>query len=378
MNRLILIGNGFDLAHGLETGYNDFIKWYLTNALTIAGKEFEYVDELLKVEKENRDLSQPIYIAGKVMTEAEFIDFFYKRGFAELMRNQEIKIQGQNWRSTFKVTIRSTLLENLLLKCGPTRWVDIENEFYTLLKVILLHEKRGNKEALLNDVNLSLTEIIKYLQIYLSGLPVPRKIDGYRLLMPEKIKKDEIMLPNRLLTDEEPKSLHILNFNYTTTPATYADDIIPEIYPTPVQLNYIHGQLNKTDNPVIFGFGDELDEHYKKIEQEETPGFFSYVKSFWYFKTGNYHKLIRFIDEDEFQVYVLGHSCGLSDRTMLNMIFEHVNCKSIKIFYHENEEGQNNFTGITQEIARHFTDKAAMRKKISPLNKSRAMLQSNS
>ena len=25
MNRIILIGNGFDLAHGLETGYRDFI-----------------------------------------------------------------------------------------------------------------------------------------------------------------------------------------------------------------------------------------------------------------------------------------------------------------------------------------------------------------
>ena len=33
MNRIILIGNGFDLAHGLKTSYNDFIKWYLKRAL---------------------------------------------------------------------------------------------------------------------------------------------------------------------------------------------------------------------------------------------------------------------------------------------------------------------------------------------------------
>lgn len=25
MNRLVIIGNGFDLAHGLKTGYRDFI-----------------------------------------------------------------------------------------------------------------------------------------------------------------------------------------------------------------------------------------------------------------------------------------------------------------------------------------------------------------
>ena len=28
MNRIILIGNGFDLAHGLSTKYEDFINWY--------------------------------------------------------------------------------------------------------------------------------------------------------------------------------------------------------------------------------------------------------------------------------------------------------------------------------------------------------------
>ena len=29
MNRLIILGNGFDIAHGLPTKYNDFITWYI-------------------------------------------------------------------------------------------------------------------------------------------------------------------------------------------------------------------------------------------------------------------------------------------------------------------------------------------------------------
>jgi hypothetical protein len=29
MNRLIVIGNGFDIAHGLKTSYHDFILYYL-------------------------------------------------------------------------------------------------------------------------------------------------------------------------------------------------------------------------------------------------------------------------------------------------------------------------------------------------------------
>ena len=28
MNRIILVGNGFDLAHNLPTKYEDFINWY--------------------------------------------------------------------------------------------------------------------------------------------------------------------------------------------------------------------------------------------------------------------------------------------------------------------------------------------------------------
>ena len=31
MNRLIIVGNGFDLAHGVKTSYKDFIEWYFGN-----------------------------------------------------------------------------------------------------------------------------------------------------------------------------------------------------------------------------------------------------------------------------------------------------------------------------------------------------------
>ena len=34
MNRIVLIGNGFDLAHGLKTSYADFIYWYWKRRIT--------------------------------------------------------------------------------------------------------------------------------------------------------------------------------------------------------------------------------------------------------------------------------------------------------------------------------------------------------
>jgi len=48
MNRLIIIGNGFDLAHGLKTSCKDFILYYLSK---VWGKLMNgsYEDRLLKV-----------------------------------------------------------------------------------------------------------------------------------------------------------------------------------------------------------------------------------------------------------------------------------------------------------------------------------------
>lgn len=34
MNRLVIIGNGFDMAHGLKTSYMDFINWYWEQRLS--------------------------------------------------------------------------------------------------------------------------------------------------------------------------------------------------------------------------------------------------------------------------------------------------------------------------------------------------------
>lgn len=60
----------------------------------------------------------------------------------------------------------------------------------------------------------------------------------------------------------------------------------------------------------------------------------------------------------------MDYSCGLSDRVMLNTIFEDENCRSIKIYYHRRENESDHYTELVQNISRHFRDKPLMRKKI--------------
>ena len=49
---------------------------------------------------------------------------------------------------------------------------------------------------------------------------------------------------------------------------------------------------------------------------------------------------------------------------MLNTIFEHENCSSIKIHYHKKDNGIDNYSDIVKNISRHFKDKSSMRRKI--------------
>lgn len=41
MNRLIIVGNGFDLAHGLKTSYEDFLLWLLKKSMLQERKEIK-------------------------------------------------------------------------------------------------------------------------------------------------------------------------------------------------------------------------------------------------------------------------------------------------------------------------------------------------
>jgi hypothetical protein len=65
MNRIILIGNGFDLAHGLKTRYADFIDWFWEQETeTIKNceqwnKKQKFSDKFIEVNyKDNFDFSK--------------------------------------------------------------------------------------------------------------------------------------------------------------------------------------------------------------------------------------------------------------------------------------------------------------------------------
>ncbi|MDR6526201.1 hypothetical protein J2787_001571 [Chryseobacterium rhizosphaerae] len=87
-------------------------------------------------------------------------------------------------------------------------------------------------------------------------------------------------------------------------------------------------------------------------------------KSMKYLESDSYKKLLEFINSNNYQVFIFGHSCGISDRTLLNTLFEHKNCNSIKPYYRQKDNGSDNYSEMIRNISRNFTDKASMRDKV--------------
>jgi hypothetical protein len=128
----------------------------------------------------------------------------------------------------------------------------------------------------------------------------------------------------------------------------------------------IHGNVNDSENPIIFGYGDDLHSRYKELEDEENDELLKNIKSFYYTNTYDYQELIDFIVPQNYEVYVVGHSCGLSDRTLLKTIFEHENCVLIKIYTHK---GKEEYFQKNIAVSRHCENKPNVRRKIVPFDK---------
>ena len=147
----------------------------------------------------------------------------------------------------------------------------------------------------------------------------------------------------------------LLNFNYTATPEMYLKK--------KAEINYIHGRINKPQS-VIFGYGDELDDAYKELQKLNDNDCLRYIKSYHYLESKRYKDMLGFISKTYFQVCIMGHSCGKSDGTLLNTLFEHPNCVSVKPYYYINEKGEDNYLELVQNISRNFTDMKLMRDRV--------------
>lgn len=358
MNRLILIGNGFDLSLGLKTGYSDFLIWLMKKFIGVAaenrGVQSSYVSHT------NGYVKNPLF---SVEWTNSYV--FEKSELENITNITELNKYKARYR--LKFGNETKFYQRLISHFGQKGWVDVEKIFYDIL-LECLRPSDYSIENLNSDLSFLKDELEEYL-IGINSQSVDWEDTGLALTKQFNSPFDPRLIqdPEKVRISNKPGSICFVNFNYTKTVSEFID-IFKAHTDSLVKMIPIHGNLNDKVNPIIFGFGDEIDAKYKEIEIRNDNRFFQHIKSFKYLKNKFYHDLIRFIESSDFQVYVYGHSCGLSDRTMLKEIFEHSNCKSIMIYFYSKKDGSDDFEEKTMEISRHFTNKGIMRRKI--VNKS--------
>ena len=403
MNRIVLIGNGFDLAHGLKTRYEDFINWY-------------WDQRLHNIVLEHNAVSADVLCSMRILPQSGCDNWFslsYQNSFFKDPFKKEWKLSGQEFikelekrPDSFEIT-NTPFLENICKSIETKKWVDIENEYYELLKKYALEEHSVNK---VNELNSQLhflqDKLVEYLcemdlrkeqvkpsirqKIYeplkpsdisvagenaliehvKEGLKLDDRtwdwklqpygrcythgyVDSYRKKHSEDEKIDWDCVPKELLL---PNQIMLLDFNYTRTAQSYCKES------SSFTINHIHGNVEQPES-VIFGYGDELDEDYKKISNKNENDLLTNIKSIKYLETENYRQMLSFIETEPYQILIMGHSCGNSDRTLLNTLFEHKNCMSIKPYFYRDGE-TDNYLELVQNISRNFTDMKLMRDRV--------------
>lgn len=360
VNKLIIVGNGFDLALGLETDYKSFLVFYFKDCLKKSLVNNQYIidggtrvgayynDELFR------------FIIPRIANNIEYEKLIEKIEDLESVENF-FKLPNLGFRVKFNSELFKKIYESWNIG-----WVDIEGIYFDLLKKSMNKDKTS-----IDKLNSDLIYLKEKFEEYLTSIEFNEtdfeaERNNFIHQFFDSITNKEILAAHK---DDfiSNGSTYFLNFNYTDALSTLIDSFKFKNH-TEYKVNHIHGKLKSDSHPIIFGFGDEMDSDYKKIEELKDNRYLENIKSFKYFKNGNYRSLMRFLDSENYQVCIYGHSCGLSDRVMLNEIFEHENCLSIKIFFYENEVGENDFTDKTMEVSRHFNNNKLMRKKIVDFN----------
>ena len=370
MNRLVIIGNGFDMAHGLKTSYMDFINWYWNQRVNSFLNNHTNVSEdcLCRLVIRNKEEYNNWYL---FLYQNRY--FFYNTLSKERTFGSEVIQEIRQHPKVFSVEC-CPFFETILQSIETKGWVDIENDYYQTLKnsidsprcdynVIELNKQLSflqNKlveylktigtSELKNDLNGEIVENFNPADFSTEGKKRALRsigLDNYELAeLSNKPYKQQKLRPKRTM---------LLSFNYTGTAKMYDGNNI--------ELNFIHGDLEHPEN-IIFGYGDELDKNYQDILDKNNNEFLRNVKSVKYLETRHYHELLEFLLSAPFQVLIMGHSCGNSDRTLLNTVFEHENCVSIKPFYRKWDDGRDNYLELVQNISRNFTNMKLFRDRV--------------
>lgn len=328
---ILLIGNGFDLAHGLPTKYTDFLEFIkVINGVintfekkkTVVHNDIEWysISENLKdIIKENL-LNSSFDRLKNLIEDNIWISYFLQCD----MHGEENWIDFESEISSVIKSIDKDIRNDIEINSLYDDLPLISNEFiYQLVK-----DKSLTCKQLINKLLNDLDNLIASLEIYLSDYV-------------EKIKIDTLIIDIKELASKVDK---LISFNYTHTYET--------VYKRKegLEVDYLHGEakINNSvrENNMVLG----IDEYLPEDEQRKFVEFIGFKKFYQriYKKTGcKYRKWIDKMDElyqmlrnnaQDNNLYIFGHSLDVTDGDILRDLILNRHINHITIYYRKKEQ----------------------------------------
>lgn len=325
--KILIIGNGFDLAHGLPTAYKDFMQFCNVVQTILLDKECTSISDAI----ENADIHSKI----KAVIESELNDD------AGILENKTISM-FQELNVCIQENIWYTYFEKIKGKMQGDNWIDFESEISEVIEYLDRKidrlEKKYKRADFINDrdsrgkITSFFVTIFPDQLLSLSGREIrercfndleklTRALEIYLSSFVEKIDCDELNMISEIQPD------YVMSFNYTDT---YKK--VYGIKEGKSEIFHIHGKCNAgnpmKENNMVLGIdeyweGKNKDIHtnfsiFKKfvqrIRKKTGAGIYIILGAIEYLhRTFNY----------ESTVYVFGHSLDKTDKDILSQLLGH-------------------------------------------------------
>lgn len=388
--KILVIGNGFDLEHGLPTMYKDFLKYIrIIGAISGLGK-----DENIEV------------VIDRLTTNNAYFNKYFKEIFVNEMLDKNNIINELIELSKNNIWIKYFIDLNFNENKG---WIDFEYEISNVIRSLDYMKKYRYKTKIQKEIDVSKNRDANNIENHIEKIigELPKRIeylneDQYNEEITKKLQQhlnDLIRCLEIYLEDcvgkidieyvapdiKNTKFDKVLSFNYTNT--------YERVYGYSnkgIEYDYIHGKADITrdagENNMVLGIDEYLDNEAKNRELE----FIAFKKYFQriYKKTGNtYKKWIKKIKEaeserlereeierkniiqaptgvkrtaireridrmkrnSENEIYIFGHSLDITDKDILKELIECPNTITT-IFYHNKEVYAQQITNLVKVI----------------------------
>lgn len=358
--KILLIGNGFDLAHGLPTSYSYFLDFCDKIKKTLFFLESSNDDEWKKDIILNWDIDNSI--KSKLYEWDKNTNNNLNKLFSEIYDN----IKDNIWINYF-LKKRNQLGKN---------WIDFESEISNVVQAfecvrnctesgksiprsgiegikveevetfIDIFEGNGSKMFAINYKTLGIfNKYVKKMTVDLDRL-----IRALEIYISEFINKIEVLQKNDDIKDINPDC--VLSFNYSNT--------YERIYgqSNKIEYDYIHGKADITNNVNTCNLVLGIDEYLEERDRDNKLEFLSFKKFYQRIFKSTDSSYMEWVDEIRqnlvcpYELYIFGHSLDKTDKDILKLLICNDNVQT-KIYYHRrNKDDKKELGKLIRNLVR--------------------------